>query len=58
MFSSINEWQRQCTEMTGRWLGGLNYVWDDNVIINHKEILRIFVLYVPGLGYCIVAVKK
>ena len=55
MFSSINEWQRLCTEMTGRGLGGLNYVWEDNVIINHKEILRGCELDVSGLGYYVVA---
>ena len=42
----------------GRGLGGLNYVWEDNVIINHKEILRNCELDVPGLGYYVVAVKK
>jgi len=41
--------------MTGRGLGGLNYVWEDNVIINHKEILRGCELDVSGLGYYVVA---
>jgi hypothetical protein len=55
MFISINECERQCTEMTGRGRGGLNCVWEDNIIINHKEILWGCELDVCGLGYYVVA---
>ena len=48
MFTSINEWQRQCAEMTGR---GLSYVWEDNVTIHNKEILGGCELDISGLGY-------